>query len=154
MKFIVTRELGRLARWLRILGFDTAYFNQGGSGSLIIQALREERIVITRNQRLSRTSGVRTLFIETQTVREQIKEVYARLRIPSGSERMFSRCIICNRELERVAKEAAKGQVPPYVFETQQDFLRCPCCRRIYWQGTHWGNVQQIVKEIGPPWNS
>jgi len=154
MKFIVTRELGKLARWLRIFGFDTVYFSQGGSGSLIIQALREERIVITRNQRLSKTSGVRTLFIEAQTVREQIKEVYARLRIPSGSERMFSRCVLCNLELERIAKEQIQGQVPPYVFETQQDFLRCPCCQRIYWQGTHWGNVHQMVKEIGPPWNS
>ncbi len=149
MKFIVTKELGKLARWLRILGFDTVYFNQGGTGSLIIQALREERTVITRNKRFSRTSGVRIVFIEAQMVREQLKEVYARLGVASGNERMFSRCIICNRELKKVSQEEVQGQVPAYVFETQREFYGCPCCHRIYWHGTHWGNAQQILKEIG-----
>ena len=61
---------------------------------------------------------------------------------------MFSRCTICNEALLKIDKEEVKDRAPKYVFEAKQDFTSCPKCQRIYWQGSHWGNVNQILKEI------
>ena len=72
MKFILTKELGRLAKWLRILGYDTTYFCQGNPSSLIIQALRDGRIIITRNSHLSKSRGAKTVFIEAEKIKEQM----------------------------------------------------------------------------------
>ena len=148
MKFILTKELGRLVKWLRILGFDTTYFNQNNLSSLIIQALRDDRIIITRNQHLSRPSGIRDVLVEGEKIKEQIAEVLKKLDIQPDSDRMFSRCIICNEALVDIDKEKIKDKVPEYVFQTQEDFITCPKCRRIYWQGTHWGKVQKTLEEI------
>ena len=148
MRFILSKELGRLAKWLRILGYDTAYFNQDNLSSLIIQALRDERIILTRNQRLSRPSGVKIVVIQEEKIKGQLQEVLKKLHIRAASDMMFSRCIICNEELVGIEKEKIKDKVPEYVFKTQSSFVTCPKCKRIYWQGTHWGNVTTILKEI------
>lgn len=148
MKFLLTRELGRLSKWLRILGFDAAYFNQDNISSLIIQALRDNRIIITRNHRLPKSCGIKIVLIKAEKIKEQVSEVLKALKITPGSDMMFSRCIICNAELVGIDKEKIKDKVPEYVFKTQQDFITCPKCNRLYWQGTHWGNVQNTLKGI------
>ena len=148
MKLLLTRELGRLAKWLRILGFDTEYFKEANISSLVIQALRENRVIITRNHRLPRSAGLRIVLIKEEKLKEQLREVLKALEISLDSVLMFSRCIICNEELAEIAKDKIKDRVPEYVFNTQEDFIRCPKCERIYWQGTHWGNVEAILKEI------
>jgi hypothetical protein len=149
MKFLLTKELGRLAKWLRILGFDTEYFIKDNAGSLIIQALRDERTILTRNQHLPQSKGIRIILIESETIKEQVKEILEKLKIKPDEESMFKRCILCNEELMDIAKEKVKDKVPEYVFKTQKDFITCPKCKRIYWQGTHWGNVKQTLGEIG-----
>lgn len=148
MKFILTKELGRLAKWLRILGFDTEYFNQDNASSLIIQALRDNRIIITRNHRLPKSAGLKILLLKAQNLKEQLAQVLKALQITPLSDMMFSRCIICNETLVDIDKEKVKAKIPEYVFKTQQDFITCPKCQRIYWQGTHWGNVSTTLKEI------
>lgn len=148
MKFILTKELGRLAKWLRILGFDTAYFKQDKLSSLIIHALREERIVLTRNQRLPKERGLRVIFIQSETIKKQVAEILNTLKIKPDRGMMFSRCILCNAELTEIAKEKVKDRVPEYVFKTQEHFITCPECKRIYWQGTHWGNVRETLGKI------
>jgi len=148
MKFILSKELGRLAKWLRILGFDSEYFHQDNLSSLLIQALRDERIILTRNQRLARPTGVKSVLIKAEKIKEQIAEILKELHIRLDSAIMFSRCIICNEELVDIEKEKIKDKVPEYVFKTQSNFITCPKCQRIYWQGTHWGNVKQVIKEI------
>ena len=148
MKLLLTRELGRLAKWLRILGFDTEYFKEANISSLIIQALRENRVIITRNHRLPRSAGLRVVLIKEEKLKEQLREALKALEISLDSVLMFSRCIICNEELVEIAKDQIKDRVPEYVFNTQEDFISCPKCERIYWQGTHWGNVETILKEI------
>jgi uncharacterized protein with PIN domain len=150
MKFILTKELGRLAKWLRILGFDTAYFNQDNLSSLIIQALREERIIITRNQRLPKSTGLKIVLIKQEVLKEQLQEILKILKIQPDSDMMFSRCIICNVELTDIRKDKVKDRVPEYVFKTQDKFITCPRCNRIYWSGTHWGNVAKTLDRI---WN-
>jgi hypothetical protein len=149
MKFILSRELGRLAKWLRILGFDTAYFNQDNTAGLIIQALREERLIITRNHRLAGSSRIKTFLVKTERLKDQLSEILKGLKLDINGDMMFSRCIICNVELEHIDKEKARSKVPEYVFDTQDNFIACPKCKRIYWSGTHWGNVAQTLKEIG-----
>jgi uncharacterized protein with PIN domain len=148
VKFLLTQELGRLARWLRILGFDSAYFNQANSSSLIIQALRDERIILSRNHRLPQARGIKIVLLKSETIKEQLAEVFSALRIKPDTRMMFTRCLICNQELQGIEKEKVKAQVPEYVYQTQENFVRCPQCRRIYWQGTHWGNVQNVIAEI------
>jgi hypothetical protein len=152
MKFILTKELGRLAKWLRILGFDTVYFNQDNLSSLIIQSLRDERIILTRNQRLPQARGLKIVLIKHEKIKDQVAEILRTLEIKPDLKMMFSRCILCNVELTEIAKEKVKDKVPEYVFKTQEDFITCPKCQRIYWQGTHWGNVQKTLDEI--KWSS
>lgn len=148
MKFILTKELGRLSKWLRILGFDTAYFNQGNASSLIIQALRDGRIVITRNNRLPKAGGIKIVFVKAQNLKAQLSEVLKVLDISCDQNKMFSRCIICNVELKKTQREEVKNKVPEYVFKTQDEFVSCPNCQRIYWKGTHWGNVEGTLEEV------
>lgn len=149
MKFLVSRELGRLSKWLRILGFDSVYFNQDNISSLIIQALRDERVIVTRNHRLPQATGIRIVLLKAEKLNEQLSEFLKVLQIQPNPDKMFTRCIICNEELVEVGKETIKDRVPEYVFKTQENFITCPKCQRIYWPGTHWGNVTHTLKEIG-----
>ncbi len=148
MKLILTKELGRLAKWLRILGVDAEYFSQDNLNSLIVEALRDERIILTRNQRLSKHAGMKIILVKAQKVKEQTAEILKALNIRVNKDIMFSRCVICNLALVPVDKEKIKDKVPEYVFKTQVHFTSCPKCRRIYWPGTHWGNVQKTLEEI------
>ena len=148
MKFVLTRELGRLVKWLRILGCDAEYFAGGKYSSLIIQALRDNRIILSRNQKLPRSRGIKTVLIENEKIKLQLKEVMEKLGIKPDAEKMFTRCILCNAELTGLDKAGAEGKVPEYVFKAQDKFVSCPKCGRIYWEGTHWGNVKTTLEEI------
>ncbi len=148
MKFILTKELGRLVSWLRILGFDTIYFKQDNSAALMIEALRDNRIIVTRNRHLPVSRGVRIVLIRAEKIKEQIAEALKELGIQLGSCKMFSRCIICNKGLVDIDRDNAKGRVPEYVFDSHEKFIGCPECGRIYWQGTHWGNITKTLEEI------
>lgn len=148
MKFILTKELGRLAKWLRILGFDTEYYQKDNLSSLIIQALRDERIIISRNQHLPLSKGIKIILIGAEKIKEQVAEALKKLNLQAQEGAMFSRCILCNVELKDIAKDKVKEKVPEYVYQTQKDFITCPKCKRIYWPGTHWGNVQKTLEEI------
>lgn len=151
MGFILTRELGRLAKWLRILGFDAEYFQGSDNSSLIIRASRDERIIITRSSRNARIRLARVALVESEKIKEQLKELMLKLNLKLDPARMFTRCIICNTELKSVDKQLVKKRAPEYIFNSQQNFFSCPSCQRIYWQGSHWGNVAKILKEIDAP---
>ena len=148
MKFILTKELGRLAKWLRILGFDTLYYNQNNPGSLIVQALRDERVILTRNQHLPQARGVRIIRLDAEKLGEQIPQIAKALNIKPDNRRMFTRCILCNETLADIEKDKVKDRVPEYVFNTQDDFVCCPRCKRIYWQGTHWERMRKSLAAI------
>ena len=148
MKFLATRELGRLAKWLRILGFDTAYFRDDNKSSLIITALREDRMILTRNKILLKDKALKILFVKSEDLKEQLKQLIKDSNIKINPKDMFTRCILCNKVLSEVAKENVADKIPEYVFQTQEVFCRCGQCGRIYWQGTHWGNVTATLEEI------
>jgi uncharacterized protein with PIN domain len=148
MKFILSKELGRLAKWLRILGFDAEYFQEETISALLVQALRDDRIILTRTQHFRRHLGIKIVVIHSERIKEQLVEVLKALNLRVNKAIMFSRCIMCNTPLVPVEKAQVKQKVPGYVFETQDNFITCVQCGRIYWKGTHWGNVQNTLKEI------
>lgn len=148
MKFIITKELGRLCKWLRIMGYDTSYFSEAEKRELIIKSLREERIILTRDSKMSVYSGIRMVHIKSDFVEDQVKQVVAELGIKPDREKFFTICVICNMPLNKVKKEEIKDKVPPYVYKTQSDFMKCDICDRIYWQGTHWTNVGEFVDRL------
>ena len=148
MQFILTPELGRLAKWLRILGFDAVYLRQINFASLLIQALRDNRIILTRNLHfINKARVVKAVWIKSQGLNRQLKQILKELNIKPEKELMFSRCTICNTKLNKISKQQVRQRVPGYVFKTQDNFFSCHSCQRIYWPGTHWGNVANILKE-------
>ena len=148
MKFIVAKELGRLAKWLRIMGYDAAYFDKDEKRELVIRSLREERIILSRDSRMSKYSGIRFIHIDSDFVEDQVKQILTELNIKPDEEKLFSRCVICNEPLMKIEKDKVKNKVAPYVYETQEHFMNCPACNRIYWQGTHWSNVKTLLEKI------
>lgn len=148
MKFLATKELGRLCKWLRILGYDCEYFTEDSLASLTIKSLQEDRVILTRNARLSEKAGFKVVHIKSDLVKEQLRQVLDKLKLKVSDEEMFTRCVICNVLLEGIKKEGIKDKVPPFVYETHEDFVRCARCGRVYWQGTHWGNVRKYVDGI------
>ncbi len=149
MRFILTNELGRLARWLRLLGFDTVYFKTNNMGSLIIQTLLEDRFIITRRHKKIDDLEKRTLLLKSDNLKHQLKEIIEKLNLKIAEENMFKRCTLCNALLQETSKESIRQEVPEYVYKTQSQFFQCPHCQRVYWQGSHWGNAQRYLAEIG-----
>ena len=148
MKFVLTKELGRLSKWLRILGYDAVYAPEANRPELIIESLREERVILTRETKMSPVSGARIIKIRYDNVKEQLGQVLQEGGIGIDDTALFSRCVICNKKLENIEKEKIKDKVPEYVYNTQTDFVICPQCKRVYWHGTHWGNVRKLIAEI------
>lgn len=148
MEFILTKELGRLVKWLRILGFDTKYFREDNIGGLIVEALREKRIIVTRSKRFANVLDRQVIVIESNDIRAQLRELYTKVKFPLEKEKMFSRCVICNELLKEVDKGTVESKVPPYVYQTHETFNMCDVCKRVYWQGSHWGNVEEVVNSI------
>lgn len=149
MKFVADAMLGKLAKWLRILGYDVAYAPASHADSLVKQAWGEKRVVLTRNHHLPRIEGVKVLLIESDHWREQLGEVIRGFRLRPGRNR-FRRCILCNQRLVSLKKERAEGKVPDFVFSHFPSFLRCPECDRIYWQGSHLSGMEQIATQLRP----
>jgi len=141
MKFIVDGMLGRLAKWLRILGYDTAFSPNLDDNQLVRLARAEGRLLLTRDRGLARRRGLQCLLIESHHLEEQLDQILAEL--PLTGEHPFSRCPICNTPLQKVEKPELEGRVPPHIFRTHKDFSLCPNCDKIYWPGTHWARMRE-----------
>lgn len=136
--------LGRLARWLRVLGYDTLYSPAADDPALARLARAETRILLTRDRELARRAGLRVLLLRDDRVQEQLREVAARFALEA--EEAFSRCTRCNVTLLELDREGARGRVPPYVYTTHARFRACPECRRVYWRGTHWAHMLETLE--------
>jgi len=142
--FVVDGMLGSLARWLRILGYDTDYVNQRDDAELVRIARAEGRVLLTRDRELSRRRGVQALLVESQSLDEQLAQVTAAFPLPSGNSP--GRCSVCNTALLPATREEVAHQVPVYVLRHHQRFLRCPGCHRVYWRGSHWRNMRSRLQ--------
>lgn len=140
-RLLADAMLGRLARWLRLAGYDTAYLADTDDLAVIRLARAEDRLILTRDAGLASRKGVEALMIDSQQVEEQAAQV--REAVGPPGENAFSRCSVCNEPLDPLNAEAARDRVPPYVWRTQQRFMTCPTCRRVYWPGTHWQAIRR-----------
>ncbi|MBN1936501.1 MAG: Mut7-C RNAse domain-containing protein [Anaerolineae bacterium] len=143
---LVDAMLGRLCKWLRLMGYDAVYANHWPDAQIAAQARAEGRWVLTRDQALTRRRGIDCLFIDSQTLEAQIRQVIESLGMPPVQT--MPRCPQCNASLVSVTRAQAQPHVPQYVWETQSEFGRCPNCDRYYWPGTHWQNIQSTLERV------
>lgn len=151
-KFIVDYNSGGLVKLLRMMGYDTVLFTAADDRQMVSIALKESRVILTRDTQIMNfglvTSGrVKALYIISEQPEEQIKQVVRELHLDTRSG-LFTFCLECNRLLEPRTKEEVRGRVPPYVFKTQEQYLECPNCGRIYWRGTHWEHMIKKLERI------
>lgn len=147
-RFAADAHLGRLARHLRLLGFDTAYDRDWDDAALAAAAQAEHRIVLTRDVGLLKRNAVtHGLFVRAQQPRAQLLEVARRLHLVSRF-RPFTRCLECNGALAAVSKGEVLAQVPEGAWHCFDEFVRCPRCKRVYWPGTHHERLGRLVEEI------
>ncbi len=150
IKFITDRMLGKLVRWLRILGFDTIYPSFEDNLSLILTARQESRILLTRDANLIKRRNICDfLFIESDHWEEQLLGIIKGLKLKIDfNSKIFSRCSLCNSPTKNIDKKEVKNYVPTYVFSTQNKFVYCPFCKKYYWRGTHWQRMTVKIKKL------
>lgn len=143
--FLADAALGRLATWLRLLGYDTAYERRSGDALLLQRARAEGRMLLTRNRRVFRRRDLPPcLFIEADDFRQQVRDVLRHFTL-DPADRFLSRCSRCNAPLAPLDRHAARTEVPAYVCATQTTFVHCPSCQRVYWPATH---VDRMRREL------
>lgn len=148
VRFAVDAMLGRLARWLRILGHDVAYGRHLRRRTLLACARQEGRLLLTRDTRLVRERNIPPhLFVTSDHFREQLRQVAAAVALRTDA--FLGRCLDCNRPLVTVARERAEGKVPAYVWATQEEFHRCDGCGRLYWPATHHDHMRRELAAAG-----
>jgi uncharacterized protein len=148
VKFIADAMLGRLARWLRFLGFDTVYFSGISDVRLIRIACEQDRTILTRDTRLIKIKGLRSyLLIASDDPFQQLLETISTFKLREF--RLLSRCVKCNGNLQKIKdKSEVKDLVPEYVLLHYNLFQKCTDCGKIYWEGTHPKKFRQEIQEI------
>ncbi len=151
MKFIADAMLGRLARWMRFLGFDILYYPDISDSRLIRVAREQERLILTKDTRLIKIKGVKNyLLIKANNSYNQLPEVIETLKLKEFNP--LSRCVECNGLLTRILdKIEIKNSVPEFVFLNINVFLKCSDCGRIYWEGTHPKKFREKLGEVLSP---
>ena len=147
--FVADKMLGRLARWLRLVGRDVLYGPNFSGRGLAEAARRDARVMLTRDRRWLRDpDSPPLLFVEADGFRDQLRQVVTHYGFDPYAH-LFERCAECNGDLETVGRDAAAGKVPAFVLETQERFLRCLGCRHLYWQATHVTRVRDELRRMG-----
>jgi len=141
-RFIVDHNVGKLAKWLRMMGYDTLFFSGDNDSRMLALAQKENRVILTKDTQIMRrrlvTKGqIKALLIENDKPELQMHQVITTLNL-DPQFRPFSICLECNQPLRERSQTQVKDLVPPYVFQTQSQYMECPACHRIYWRGTHW----------------
>jgi len=150
LEFITDGMLGKLTRWLRMLGHDVKYSSSLNDEQLIEIAKKERRILLTRDLELYRKAavqGINTFFVESTTEAKKLADLAKRFNIKLEFDVTVSRCPKCNTRIKAVPKERIVGRVPERTASYYNEFWVCPSCEQIYWQGAHWGRIQATLKE-------
>ena len=147
LRFICDIHLGKLARWLRLLGFDTVYGNNLEDREIVRVAKAEHRIVLTRDGDLLAEKSVSTYRPASIFPDEQLRELLAAFNL-RGRSRPFSRCMNCNGEIMPVEKTSVTASVPVGIMLNMEQFGRCQACAKIYWPGSHYRRMQAWMDEM------
>lgn len=145
-KFILDVHLGKLAKALRMLGFDTLYRNDYTDRAIAQVAAEEERVVLTRDVGLLKQKVIRWgYWLRSQHLAEQLTEVIRHFQLKPGMK-PFERCLACNGKVVPVSKESVVDALPPKTKRYFNEFFQCPSCQRVYWKGSHYDRMQAFVK--------
>jgi uncharacterized protein with PIN domain len=147
IRFVADVMVGKLARWLRVLGFDVVYSNTLEDDAILKLSQSEDRIVLTRDTGLaSRCRAGQCVLIESVRHKQQVRQVLDAFGLKRFN--VLSRCIECNTPLDPTDKEAVFERIPPYVYLTQDRFAVCPSCGRVYWHGTHADDIFKFLMDL------
>lgn len=148
--FIADAHLGGLAHLLRMAGFDTLYDNRFPDDEIEAIAMREERIVLTRDRELLKRRGVlRGCYVHSLKSEQQLHELFTRLDLAAHAQ-PFTICLHCNAPLQAIDKALVQNRIPPAVRRHQHDFSTCQACRRVFWKGSHWRRMQSMLEALLP----
>jgi uncharacterized protein with PIN domain len=149
VKFVADCMLGRLAKWLRILGFDVVYLSKAEDSELAAIARREDRVLLTRDTGLIERTAKRPnrLFVRSEDWEDQVVQVLDAYDL-WNEVRANTRCLACNLPLKTISRERARNLVTPYVGEHASSFALCPGCNRVFWQGTHYGDMERRIERL------
>ncbi len=148
VRFVADKMLGRLAKWLRIIGQDVSYGSHLAGHGLIRSARKEGRLILTRDRGIRKKGPPDYLLIESTQFREQLKQVMDAYGLDPFKD-AFTRCVECNSLLEPIPKDSVQEKVPPYVFSTQEKFSFCRHCQQVYWPATHLQKMLEELKDLG-----
>jgi uncharacterized protein with PIN domain len=149
VRFVVDAMLANVARDLRLLGYDAAYFRDAEDLRLLRIAQSEERVLVTRDRALAaRAGGLPSVLVTAEEPENQAAEVLRALGLAPDRDEAYSRCLTCNHRLESAPRDEAAALVPDHVATAAEGFLRCPSCRRVYWRGSHATRLNARVDEI------
>ena len=140
MKFVADVMLGKLARLMRLAGYDVEYDSKADDAAL--QKRSSRRVLLTKDRQLAE-SAKRVHFVRSVGAENQFVEIRRLFALPKSAR---ARCSVCNLKIHRVSKERIRHLVPPYVIQTSRQFYLCPRCKRVYWAGTHLDRILAVIK--------
>ena len=143
-RFVADHMLGSLARWLRMLGYDTVYDKNMDDPEIAKFARAENRFILTRDKELSKEPGA--FLVEKDDLDSQLDAVGKKFGLHFAEERI--RCSTCNGELVDLPKEEAKEEVPEGAWQANEKFWKCSKCQKIYWKGTHWNGIMDRLRKL------
>lgn len=146
LKFVADTMLGKLARWMKILGYDVIYFRQIDDKQLIDVSRQSGRIIVTRDRQLANIPTLDTFLIDSTDIWQQLKQVTKTYKL-RFQETLFTRCTVCNGEIKPVKKSQVYEQLPTLVQRTQEEIYRCENCGKLYWEATHVKRIKRQLKE-------
>jgi uncharacterized protein len=146
VRFITDHNLGKLAKWLRLLGYDTLCYEGKTDKDLWNRALQEKRVVLTRKKNLQYfPAEVETMIMEMEGIEAQLSEVLDKLPMKPQEEVLFKICTNCNSTLRQVDKSEVSDLVPPYILKIQDQFYLCSVCSKVYWCGSHVAHIKRTL---------
>ncbi|MGQ9618527.1 MAG: DUF5615 family PIN-like protein [Candidatus Aminicenantia bacterium] len=147
MKFLADCMLGKLCRWMRILGFDVLYM-KGSDEEILKTAEREKRIILTKDSRMGHKKFMaRIYFVKNENWKGQIKEVLEEFSLREKIK-PFTRCPECNTPLKIVNRGRVRFLVPSFIYQKEDEFALCKKCEKIFWQGSHLKDMGKKIKDI------
>ena len=150
MRFISDGMLGKLTRWLRMLGHDVHYHRAADDKKLIEMAKSEKRVLLTRDLELYQQAvrqGLEAVFVEAEDESGKLADLANRFGFKLEVDLSVSRCPKCNATIRAVSKEVVVDQVPEATSTYYSDFWKCLGCGQVYWRGAHWKRIEKTLEE-------